>query len=69
MRADPKEKDRKYRDIILKAEQEAERNVTIPKDRLGYCHALWSEQKRILKEKYNIAWRTPAEMNPDVIFD
>ena len=36
---------------------------------LGSCHTLWDIQKRILKEKYNITWYTPAELNPDVKFD
>lgn len=36
---------------------------------LGCCHTLWALQKRILKEKYDITWYTPAELNPDVKFD
>ena len=36
---------------------------------IGDCHIIWSEQKRILKEKYNINWKTPAERNPNVKFD
>ena len=36
---------------------------------LGSCHTLWDIQKRILKEKYDITWYTPAELNPDVKFD
>ena len=36
---------------------------------LGSCHTLWALQKRILKEKYDITWYTPAELNPDVKFD
>ena len=36
---------------------------------LGSCHTLWALQKRILKEKYNITWYTPAELNPDDRFD
>ena len=38
-------------------------------EQLGCCHRLWSLQKRILKEKYGITWHTPAELNPDIIFD
>ena len=37
--------------------------------KLGACHWLWVEKKRILKEKYGITWYTPAELDPDVIFD
>ena len=36
---------------------------------LGCCHTIWALQKRILKEKYDITWYTPAELNPDVKFD
>ena len=36
---------------------------------LGSCHTLWALQKRILKEKYDITWYTPAELNPDIKFD
>ena len=36
---------------------------------LGYCHMYWSVKQRILEEKYGIDWRTPSELNPEVLFD
>ena len=36
---------------------------------LGSCHTLWALQKRILKEKYNITWYTPAELHPEIKYD
>ncbi len=36
---------------------------------LGSCHRIWAMKKQILKEKYGITWYTPAELNPDVMFD
>ena len=36
---------------------------------LGSCHTLWDIQKRILKEKYNITWYTPAELHPEIKYD
>ena len=36
---------------------------------LGCCHTIWALQKRILKEKYDITWYTPAELDPEVKFD
>ena len=36
---------------------------------LGYCHSYWAEKKRILKEDYGIDWKTPGELNPEVLFD
>ncbi len=35
----------------------------------GACHVIWRERKRLLKELYNIDWKTPEELNPFVIFD
>ena len=36
---------------------------------IGSCHTLWDIQKRILKEKYNITWYTPAELHPEIRYD
>lgn len=36
---------------------------------LGFCHIIWRHQKQILKRDYNIYWKSPAELNPDIIFD
>lgn len=36
---------------------------------LGDGHIFLEEKKRILKEKYNIDLKTPAERNSDVEFD
>jgi len=70
---DPKERNQRYRSIIKKAEEEAEELVSkkYPNIRkmMGGCHAIWGEQKRILKEKYDIDWKTPKELNPLVLFD
>jgi hypothetical protein len=35
----------------------------------GSCHILWGRQKQILEKRYGIKWRSPAEINPDVVFD
>jgi hypothetical protein len=36
---------------------------------MGYCHEFWAAKKRILRRKYGIEWRSPAEMNPGTMFD
>ncbi|MBQ6276530.1 MAG: FHA domain-containing protein [Bacteroidales bacterium] len=36
---------------------------------MGYCHIFWGTKKKILKDKYGISWRTPSELNPNIIFD
>jgi len=40
------------------------------KGRMGFCYnTIWETKKRILKKKYHIDWQTPAELNPQVMFD
>jgi hypothetical protein len=66
---DPQEDDPLLNAKIEAALQEALANLAdVPMTR-GFCHRLWPEQKRILREKYQIDWKTPAEMNPMVLFD
>lgn len=36
---------------------------------LGFCHIYWHRKKQLLKELYNIDWKSPAELNPGIIFD
>lgn len=36
---------------------------------MGFCFAYWSAKTHILKEDYGIEWRSPAVMNPGVMFD
>ena len=35
----------------------------------GLCFIYWSIKERIVKEKYNIEWHSPSELNPHVRFD
>ena len=35
---------------------------------LGLCHVIWHRQKELL-HRCGIEWKTPAEMNGDIIFD
>lgn len=71
---DIQERDPKLRSIIEKAGKEAEKSVAkgyggqLP-DLGGVCGLIWVQQKRILKEKYNIDWKSPQEMNPGTKFD
>ena len=70
-RNDPQERDPKVRPYIEVAALEAEKELEQQgvKETLGHCHLLWSVQQRILKEKYGIDWKTPAEMNPEILYD
>lgn len=35
----------------------------------GFGPVTWPYLKEHLKAKYGIDWRTPAEMNPEILFD
>lgn len=69
LRDDPQEDDPKLRKIFKSVDKEVETILADLPRQLGYCHAFWDEKRRILKQKYGIRWKSPDEMNPDVIFD
>ncbi len=39
------------------------------KSKMGKCYIIWARKKQLLKEIYNIDWKTPAELNPGIMFD
>lgn len=57
-----------YLRIELKLEQLIRKEIG-DKPYLGFCHLYWNTKKRILKEQFNLDWKTPAELNPDCRFD
>ncbi|MEM7791764.1 MAG: hypothetical protein AAF546_10210 [Verrucomicrobiota bacterium] len=36
---------------------------------LGQIHVFWSEKKRVLRQNYQIDWKTPAELNTHICYD
>ena len=65
IRKDPKEFDPKYRGIITKVENEASK--FFHNDMFWFD--IWAYMKKKLKEKYDIDWRSLAELNPEHTFD
>jgi hypothetical protein len=65
---DPIENDPKYKEIFTRVEMEVEQELGNFRP-IGYCHLFWSMKKQILKEKYGIDWKTPAELNPTTEYD
>ena len=70
MRKDPQERDRTFRDLLKRVEKEAA-SRTEARGIVGFgsCHAVWAEMKAILTDEHGISWRSPADMNPLVLFD
>ena len=66
---DPIENDPELGTIVCAAIHEA--NETIGRRRrefksLGFFKAIWEETARILRDRHNIEWKNPGELNPDI---
>jgi hypothetical protein len=68
---DPLEEDPAYAEILMAAEEQAERELADHpmNGGIGFCHVFWDTKRMILKQKFGLDWRTPAELNPSIIFD
>lgn len=71
LKRDPIEADPRYRKIFAGIELEVDQAVAGDPRRgsMGFVHLRWEVKKRILKQNYGIEWRSPAELNPHVMFD
>jgi hypothetical protein len=73
---DPIELDSSVSDILIAVDIEVDKYINEQKNIRqvnhnfrGMCHLAWNKKKEILKEKYQIEWKSPREMNPHVKFD
>lgn len=64
LKHDPIEDTKYFKSIIEEVDKEAE-SLVDPEIRFGRFSFIEREKKRILKEKYNIDWKTTEEMNPN----
>lgn len=71
MKKDPIEKTAAFRKVSKEVDTEVDKILEAQGilGMMGSCHIAWAEKKRILKEKHGIDWRSPGEMNPDIMFD
>ena len=69
LKRDPIESTAEYKAVIKDVEKELDRLLKDKPKGMGFCHIYWYEKKKILKEKYGIEWKSPAVMNPGVMFD
>lgn len=68
---DPVEDDPRYAEVFRKIDAEVQEALANHPQRgsMGFVHLVWETKKRILLQKYGIGWKTPAELNPQVMFD
>ncbi len=65
---DPIEDDERYQRVELDVERLVRAEIG-EGGYMGFCHLYWTTKKRILRDEFGIEWKTPAEMNPNVMFD
>ena len=68
-RTDPIEQSPEYKMIEEELERLIDEELKDEPRLMGFCHTYWCVKRRILKERFNIDWKSPAELNPGVMFD
>lgn len=58
-----------YQQKLESLEQRSPEVAELFRSKRGLSHQYWSRVKQLLWERYQIEWRSPAEMNPWSIFD
>jgi hypothetical protein len=68
---DPIDHDPAYKTILKAVDKEIKNDPEYQerKGKMGACHIYWRLKKEILKERYNIDWKSPADCHPEIIFD
>jgi hypothetical protein len=67
-RRDEIEFDPAFAATLLRASLEATREVGSDWG-IGGCFAFWDCKRRILRKKYGVTWRDPADLNPQNSYD
>ena len=68
MKRDPIEETKEYKEIEKELEEKIKAEIG-EGGYMGFCHLYWGTKKIILKRDYNIDWKSPAELNPGILFD
>ena len=68
MKHDPIEDTEEYKKISDEVDKKIKEKIG-DEVYMGYCHLYWATKKEILKNDYNIDWKSPSELNPHIIFD
>lgn len=69
LKVDPVEYTWEWEHIFYTVEDQLERLLAEVPQGMGFCYNYWNAKEHLLKDKYNIIWRSPAVMNPGVMFD
>lgn len=66
---DPVEWTARWEEVIDEVERLTDEKLADVPRGMGFCHAAWHTRADILRERFGIEWRSPAAMNPRVMFD
>ena len=69
LKRDPVEWTARWEEVIDQAEQIVAEQLAGEPMVMGYCFGYWSAKAAVLADKFGIEWRSPAAMNPRVMFD
>lgn len=69
LKHDPIEWSAEYERIIDEVEKKVGELLSDEPRGMGFCFSYWNTKANVLSEYYGIEWRSPAVMNPGVIFD
>lgn len=69
LKYDPIEWTARWEEVIDEAEKIIDSRLEDVPRGMGFCHAYWHEKAAVLSEQFGIEWRSPARMNPRVLFD
>lgn len=68
LKFDPVERTAKWEEVIYDVEKECAEILKDEPKGMGFCFSYWSTKKAVLG-KYGIDWKSPSQMNPNVMFD
>jgi hypothetical protein len=68
LKYDPVEWTERWERVIDDVNREVDEQLEGSPRGMGFCHLAWHTRCKILK-KYGVEWRSPAVMNPRVMFD
>lgn len=69
LKADPVEYTMEWEKIYYEVEKKLDERFANAPRHMGFCFRYWSAKQELLKDEYGIDWRSPAQMNPRVMFD
>lgn len=69
LRKDPVEYSWEWENIYYDVQEALDDRFANAPRQMGFCFLYWSAEQELLKDEYNIDWRTPSQMNPGVMFD